>query len=106
MQPFTDIHAHKFIFIGGLHRSGTSLLFKILRDHPDISGFVNTGAPEDEGAHLQTVYTPPKYLGRAGFFALHSNAYHNDSSPLVTDTNRKNSGMTGDNTGTKSLCIF
>lgn len=84
-----DVQAHKFIFIGGLHRSGTSLLFKILRDHPDISGFTNTGVPEDEGAHLQTVYTPPKLLGRAGFFALHPQAHQDEHSCLITDENRQ-----------------
>jgi len=90
MMPIPiDSQSHKFIFIAGLHRSGTSLLFKILRDHPDINGFSNTGVPEDEGSHLQNVYTQPRHLGRAGFFALHPQAYHNENSSLVTDSNRQ-----------------
>ena len=48
----------KIILVCGLHRSGTSLLFQILRDHPDISGFRNTGVNQDEGQHLQSVYLP------------------------------------------------
>ncbi|MEI2612689.1 MAG: hypothetical protein V9G20_28950 [Candidatus Promineifilaceae bacterium] len=57
---------HQFIFIGGLHRSGTSILFKTLRDHPQISGFYNTQVPEDEGQHLQTVIPPAKAFGGPG----------------------------------------
>ena len=53
----------KFVFICGLHKSGTSLLFRILRDHPDMSGFTNTGVPKDEGQHLQSVYPPAWRFG-------------------------------------------
>lgn len=47
---------HKYVFIGGIHRSGTSILLKLLRGHPEISGFIDTNAFEDEGQHLQSVY--------------------------------------------------
>jgi len=46
----------QYVFIAGLHRSGTSVLARCLREHPQISGFRNTGVPEDEGQHLQDVY--------------------------------------------------
>lgn len=46
---------HIYAFVVGLHRSGTSILFKTLREHPDISGFRDTGVPEDEGQHLESV---------------------------------------------------
>ena len=79
---------HKFVFIGGLHRSGTSILFKTLRDHPQISGFKNTGVPEDEGQHLQTVMAPAKAYGGAGLFGFAPEAYLDETSPLVTAENR------------------
>ncbi|HVT76478.1 MAG TPA: sulfotransferase [Acidimicrobiales bacterium] len=60
---------HDFVFIGGLHRSGTSLLFQVLRDHPEVSGFRNTGVREDEGQHLQSTYLPANAFGGAGAFA-------------------------------------
>ena len=44
------------VFVGGLHRSGTSLVHRCLALHPAVSGFSGTGVPEDEGQHLQTVY--------------------------------------------------
>jgi hypothetical protein len=51
---------HKFVFVGGLHRSGTTLLSDILGDHSDISGLTNTGVPMNEGQHLQTVFPPAR----------------------------------------------
>lgn len=80
---------HRFIFVCGLHRSGTSILFKSLRDHPDISGFSNTLSPEDEGMHLQTVYKPSGHYGGAGKFGFHPEAHLTELSPLVTDGNRQ-----------------
>ena len=80
---------HRFIFVCGLHRSGTSILFKSLRDHPEISGFHNTTSPEDEGMHLQTVYKPSGYYGGAGKFGFHPEAHLTELSPLVTEENRR-----------------
>jgi len=76
-----------FIFIGGLHRSGTSLLHRIVRSHPDISGFANTGVWEDEGQHLQTVYPPALVFGGAGKFAFHPQARMDENHPLATEEN-------------------
>ena len=79
---------HKFVFICGLHRSGTSPLFRILRDHPQISGFHSTGVPEDEGQHLQTVFPAAKVYGGPGRFGFMPEAHLTESSALVTDENR------------------
>ena len=83
---FTD---HRYIFVCGLHRSGTSVLFRSLRDHPDVSGFQGTASPEDEGMHLQTVYPPSGKYGGAGAFGFHPEAHLTESSPLMTDANRQ-----------------
>lgn len=80
---------HQFVFIAGLHRSGTSLLFQCLREHPEISGFRDTGVPEDEGQHLQTVYRPAFQLGGPGRFAFAPEAHLTESSKLVTAENRE-----------------
>ncbi|MEO1124839.1 MAG: sulfotransferase [Cyanobacteria bacterium J06635_10] len=75
----------KIIFGGGLHRSGTSLLHEILRSHPEVSGFENTGVPEDEGQHLQTVYLPAKAFGRPGSFGFNKMAFMDENHPLATE---------------------
>ena len=83
-----EFDQYKFIFLCGLHRSGTSPLFQILRKHPEISGFHDTGAPEDEGQHLQTVFLPGKAYGGPGHFGLMPEAHLTEESDLVTHENR------------------
>lgn len=83
------MNEHKLVFIGGLHRSGTSLLFKCLRDHPQISGFQDTGVPEDEGQHLQSVYPAAKRYGGPGRFGLDSSSYLDETSELVSENNAR-----------------
>ncbi len=78
-----------FIFLAGLHRSGTSLLHEIIREHPEISGFSNTGVPEDEGQHLQSVYEPAKSFGGPGKFAFDKRSYMDESHPLSTNESAK-----------------
>src|SRR4051794_13782765 len=71
---------HPFVFLAGLHRSGTTLLFRMMREHPDISGFTNNpdadewlGA-EDEGQYLQSVSPPAIFWGGPGKFAFSPDA--------------------------------
>ena len=79
----------QLIFLCGLHRSGTSLLHEIIRSHPEVSGFENTGAPEDEGQHLQSVYQPAVSFGGPGRFAFDSGSRMDESHLLATDTSAK-----------------
>jgi hypothetical protein len=82
------VHDHRFVFIAGLHRSGTSLLFQCLREHPLISAFANTGVPEDEGQHLQSVYETGRRYGGPGIFGFDPNAALTESSSLVREDSR------------------
>lgn len=65
---------HRFAFVGGLHRSGTTLVADLLSDHPQASGLEGTGVPADEGQHLQDVLPPAKAYGGAGKFAFDADA--------------------------------
>src|SRR5688572_9095125 len=80
---------HQLVFIGGLHRSGTSLLHQCLRDHPQIAALRDTGVPEDEGQHLQSVYLPAARLGGPGVFGFAPQAHLTEDSPLINDENRR-----------------
>ena len=74
---------HCLVFVGGLHRSGTTPLTRCLASHRQVSGFAGTAATEDEGQHLQTVYPPASRYGGPGRFALAPAAHLTEQSPLA-----------------------
>jgi hypothetical protein len=76
---------HKLVFLAGLHRSGTTLLARLLAAHPQVSGFSGTGAPADEGQHLQSVYPSDHEYGRPGRFGFAPEMHLTESSPLVSE---------------------
>ncbi len=78
---------HQQVFIGGLHRSGTTLLCRCLQEHPQISGFQNTGVPEDEGQFLQSVYPPAQIYGGVGQFGFNQASFLDEKSELATPEN-------------------
>lgn len=53
--PGARWRSRQFIFVVGLHRSGTSMLSDMLANHSQISGFVQNRGPMNEGQHLQNV---------------------------------------------------
>lgn len=87
-ETLNQLQKHRFVFIGGLHRSGTSLLAKLLAQHPLISSFSGTGVPEDEGQHLQDVFAPAVAYGGAGKFGFVPESHLTEDSDLITDQNR------------------
>jgi hypothetical protein len=77
----------KLVFVGGLHRSGTTLITGCLQDHREVSGFSKTGVEHDEGQFLQTVYPTAKQYGGPGRFGFHNDARLTEKSNLVTVEN-------------------
>jgi hypothetical protein len=73
------------IFVGGLHRSGTTLLADLLADHPAIGGLRDTGVPHDEGQHLQDVVPTAMDLGGPGAFAGAPGAHLTETDAAALD---------------------
>jgi hypothetical protein len=80
---------HRFAFVTGLHRSGTSLLARCIAEHPQVSAFSGTGVPEDEGQLLQSVYPPGHLDGGPGRFGFAERQHLTEHSPLATPESRE-----------------
>ncbi len=80
---------HRFVFLGGLHRSGTTLLARCLGEHPAISVFSGTGVKRDEGQFLQSVYPTARVYGGPGRFGFHREMHLTERSHLVSESNRR-----------------
>jgi Sulfotransferase family len=65
----------QMLFVGGLHRSGTTLLAEMIAEHPLISGLTDTGVSHDEGQHLQDVIRSDEGFGGPGKFAFNPAAH-------------------------------
>src|SRR5690348_9288269 len=77
----------QFVFLAGLHRSGTTLLARLLAAHPEVSGFSGTGVPADEGQLLQSVYPAAKEYGGPGRFGFAPESHLTEASPLASEEN-------------------
>ena len=78
------MEGHQLVFLAGLHRSGTTLLARLLAAHPEISGFSETGVPADEGQHLQSVYPLAQVYGGPGRFGFAPESHLTERSPLAS----------------------
>ncbi len=80
-----QIATDRLVFVGGLHRSGTTPLADLLAEHEQISGLRGTTVKMDEGQHLQDVY--PRTHSGMGRFALEPGAHLTEDSELVSPEN-------------------
>src|SRR5579875_518404 len=80
---------YRFIFVGGLHRSGTTFTARAITANPSVSGFEKTGVQEDEGEHLQSVYPHSWDYGGMGRFAFAEQMHLTETSALVNERSRR-----------------
>jgi hypothetical protein len=60
---------HRYVFVGGLHRSGTSLVARLLAGLPGVAGIEGAPVPENEGVYLQGAIPHTARHGRPMHFA-------------------------------------
>jgi Sulfotransferase family len=82
------VSEHDLVFVGGLHRSGTTLLARAIAKHDEVSGFRKTEALANEGQFLQSVYPIAREFGGTGRFGFDERSHMTEDSPLATEANR------------------
>lgn len=75
MTDISSFPQHKLLFVGGLHRSGTTVVCRLLGSNREVSIFKNTGAKKDEGQFLQNALPVDGAFGGPGLFGFDSRAH-------------------------------
>ncbi len=86
-EDATD-RAERFVFIGGLHRSGTTLLAELLGAHPELTTISGSPASHDEGQHLQSVMPTDEAFGGPGVFAFDPAVHLTEADATTPDADR------------------
>ncbi|MCL3883918.1 sulfotransferase [Marivita sp. GX14005] len=74
----------RYLFIGGLHRSGTSLTARLAAELPGAGGITGAPVPENEGVYLQGAIPHTALLGRPMQFATDPAEHLTEAHPLNT----------------------
>ena len=72
----------RYLFIGGLHRSGTSLVNRLANALPGAGGITGSAAPENEGVYLQGAIPHTAQSGRPMHFATDPAQHMTEDHPL------------------------
>ena len=83
-----DVDQHHYVFIGGLPRSGTTLLAAEIARSPGVANLEGIGPVADEGQYVQDVYPTQQQAGGIDRFAYSPDMHLTESSPLVSGASR------------------
>ncbi len=72
----------RYVFVAGLHRTGTSLVTKLIAAHSSIAAINGSPAPEDEGCYLQGAIPHTALHGIPGEYATDPTQHCIESSAL------------------------
>jgi len=86
MQDHTEFD-HRYVFLCGMPRSGTSMLGRNVGRLVDCTDLKNTGTRADEGQNVQNVYPTAHELGGPGRFGFDTRGHRTESSTLLTPEN-------------------
>ncbi len=83
-----DVDQHRFVFVGGLPRSGTTYLASEIARSPGVSNLEGIGVVADEGQYVQNVYTTQRDAGGIGRFAYSPDMHLTEHSPNADRASR------------------
>jgi Sulfotransferase family len=101
------MNGRKYVFVCGLHRSGTSILGRNVGRLVNCTSFKNTGVTEDEGQFLQDVFPIDSEYGGPGRFGFDVRAHLTETSELLTPENiiRLHESWHEHWDGSKTICV-
>lgn len=85
----TPAKAPRYVFIGGLHRSGTSLVNRLVNMLPGAGGITGAPVPENEGVYLQGAIPHTAQSGRPMHFATNPDEHLTEHHHLNTLATRQ-----------------
>ena len=66
----------RYVFVAGLHRTGTSLLAQMIATSPQIAAITGAPVPENEGCYLQGAIPHTALDGVPGEYATDPRQHH------------------------------
>ncbi len=79
-QPGDVMQNHRYVFVGGLHRSGTSLVARLIAGLPGVGAITDAPVPENEGVYLQGAIAHTALHGAPMRFATDPAQHHTEGS--------------------------